>query len=263
MKQNKNDKSDKQPNYFDQLSNEDKIKYQELKKQLSLPACKNRRNKSNETFQDMVNAIQSFVVRNDENDITRSLVCGIVWLDNGIAINTHQLSIITNKCKSSINGSFQSLGYGTTPTGTESSTEIISKFPFMKKNFGELRQWTVRQKLSQPSSQSLNLREIVQKHILNNSQENSQSNTSSNSYNEEDITPPEEELIYGGGEFSLTEYVRNLIKKRSKPQNNEKMAESLTENEQPVFTEKPSIQEDSFTIAGTEFEMLDGFFNDM
>ena len=83
------------------------------------------------------------------NDFKRSLVCGIVWLKNGIAINTHQLSILINKCKSSINGSFQSLGYGTIPTGCGTSNELITTFPFMRTNFAELRQWTMRMKVTQ------------------------------------------------------------------------------------------------------------------
>jgi hypothetical protein len=81
------------------------------------------------------------------DDNMRGLVCGILWLDRGIAINTHQLSIVTNKCKSSLNGSFQSLGYGTIPSGADVGPEIIKVFPFMKGQFGMLRQWTIRQRI--------------------------------------------------------------------------------------------------------------------
>ncbi|KAH0802455.1 potassium/sodium hyperpolarization-activated cyclic nucleotide-gated channel 1 [Histomonas meleagridis] len=137
----------KKPNYWELLTEEDKVRYLELQKKFSSSEYKNRRNKSKETFQTLIDQIKSFVVRDDGNIIQRSLVCGIVWLDHGIAINTHQLCLLTDKCKSSINGSFQLIGYGTVPVGAESSSDLINTFPFLKNNFPELRQWTIRQRV--------------------------------------------------------------------------------------------------------------------
>ena len=136
---------DVQPRYFELLSDEDKESYMKLKTQLSSPNCKNRRNKSHEVFKEIVASIKRFSIKGDDSDWKRSLVCGVLWLDHSIAINTHQLRLLITKCKSSINGSFQALGYGTVPTGTEASNELLSKFPFLRNNFAELRQWTVRQ----------------------------------------------------------------------------------------------------------------------
>ncbi|KAH0795417.1 potassium/sodium hyperpolarization-activated cyclic nucleotide-gated channel 1 [Histomonas meleagridis] len=144
----------KKPNYWELLTEEDQVQYIELQKKFSTSEYKNRRNKSKETFQNLIDQIKGFVVRNDGNVIQRSLVCGIVWLEHGIAINTHQLCLLTGKCKSSINGSFQSIGYGTIPVGTDSSNELINTFPFLKNNFPELRQWTIRQKIEGSSGLS-------------------------------------------------------------------------------------------------------------
>lgn len=141
------------PRYFELLTEDEKLEYSKLREQLSSPNYKNRRNKSNEVFRDMVDSIKQFAVRNDENDWKRSLVCGIIWLQQSIAINTHQLRLLITKCKSSINGSFQALGYGTVPTVADSASELISKYPFLRHNFSELRQWTVRQKLNTPSNE--------------------------------------------------------------------------------------------------------------
>ena len=145
---------DPKPKYWNLLNESDKEGYWQLRSALASPICKNRRNKSIQTFNDVINTIKAYVVRKDEGDLGRSLVCGIIWLEDGIAINTHQLRMIISKCKSSINGSFQALGYGTIPTGADSAGELIRKFPFMRNNFAELRQWTVRQKISksQPPS---------------------------------------------------------------------------------------------------------------
>lgn len=136
------------PRYWDWLSESDRIEYSELKKELSSSNYKNKRNRSKETFVTLLSKVKNFVIKGDAGDTNRALVCGIVWLDKGVAINTHQLCLLTGKCKSSINGSFQRLGYGTMPTGTDSSGDLISKFPLLKSNFGELRQWTIRKKLN-------------------------------------------------------------------------------------------------------------------
>ena len=142
---NSTEKKFSNPQYFDLLSESDKQEYIELRDQLFDPKYKNRRNKSHEAFKEVVQSIEKFVVRNDGNDWKRSLVCGVIWLDKSIAINTHQLRLLVDKCKSSINGSFQDLGYKTVPTGADCAKELITKFPFMRNNFAELRQWTIRQ----------------------------------------------------------------------------------------------------------------------
>jgi hypothetical protein len=134
-----------QPHFFDQLTPSEQSEYEALRRALASPSCKSRRNKSNETFQEVLDQLRRFV----GDSTTRGLVCGIVWLDRRIAINTHQLSLVSNRCKSSINGSFQSLGYGTIPSGADVSPEIERIFPFMKGQFGLLRQWTIRQRIDE------------------------------------------------------------------------------------------------------------------
>jgi hypothetical protein len=134
------------PRYLSLLSDADKQAYEHLRLSLSSPTCKNRRNRSIETFRSVVDCIRSFVIGRDDDHAKRALVCGICWFDDAIAINTHQFRILTNKSKSSINGLFQSLGYGTVPSGSEAAAPLIRYFPFMRGNFTELRQWTVRQK---------------------------------------------------------------------------------------------------------------------
>jgi hypothetical protein len=136
------------PAHFDELSEADKRAYERLRISLSAPTCKNRRYKSLETFRALVDCIKAFVIGHDDDHWKRALVCGICWFEGSIAINTHQLKILTNKCKSSINGLFQALGYGMVPSGSDAAAPLLTYLPFMRGNFNELRQWTVRQKLA-------------------------------------------------------------------------------------------------------------------
>lgn len=151
------------PNYFERLSDEDKKTYIFLRNAFSQPSCKNRRNKSSETFNEIVKALKAFVVQNNSGDVDRALVCGICFLGEAIAINTRQLRLLISKCKSSINGSFQALGYGTVPSGSDCTAALIRFFPFMKDNFSELRQWTIRQKVNETNSLPMQLAQIIQR----------------------------------------------------------------------------------------------------
>ena len=133
------------PEFYNLLSDSDKEGYNQLRATLSSRNCRNRRNKRIETFSEMLNAIQTYSVRKDENDWKRCLVCGVLWLSNGIAINTRQLRLLIDKCKSSINGSLHRMGYSAVMCRGDTSNQIIEMIPMLKDNFPELRQWTVRQ----------------------------------------------------------------------------------------------------------------------
>lgn len=137
-------KAEFRPKFFDMLDSSDQERYNELRATLSSQMCRNRRGKRIETFAEMLSAIRRFCVRNDENDWKRCLVCGVCWLPSGIAINNRQLSILIDKCKSSINGSLQKMGYTALQSRNESSESLRQAIPILKDNFNELREWTVR-----------------------------------------------------------------------------------------------------------------------
>jgi hypothetical protein len=83
-------------------------------------------------------------MRNDGDDWKRGLVCGICWLNSGIAVNTRQLRLLLSKCKSSINSMFQSIGFSSIPTTNDYEAALTAYFPLIKDNFAELRRWTIR-----------------------------------------------------------------------------------------------------------------------
>lgn len=151
------------PKYYELLNNDDKNTYKHLRNLLSAPSCKNRKNKSYQTFCEIMDLLKAFIIRNDPNaDWRRGVACGIYWIENPIfshankkvstiAINIRQLTLMTSKCKSSINGLLQQMGYIMPVQGTEASSTLITVFPFLKNNFQELRQWTIRQKIDNDS----------------------------------------------------------------------------------------------------------------
>lgn len=132
------------PNFWELLSDQDKAGYKALKNALDASSGKRNRGHRIEAFDNILEAIHRFAERHDENDWRRFLVCGVCWMDNMVAINTRQLRLLISKCKSSINGSFQKLGYSTNQSHTESWKFLFDRIPLLKDNFNELRQWTIR-----------------------------------------------------------------------------------------------------------------------
>jgi hypothetical protein len=130
--------------FYDLLSPDDKLKYGELRAILSSKLRRNRRGKRLDEFAEILASIHSFCVRQDGSDWQRSLVCGVCWLPNGIAINNRQLSILIGKCKSSINGSLQKMGYFAVQNRAETSAPLTDAIPMLRNHFNELREWTVR-----------------------------------------------------------------------------------------------------------------------
>jgi hypothetical protein len=132
------------PKYYDLLSIGDQEQYNALRATLSSQLCRNRRGQRLENFSEMLASIQAFCIRHDEDDWKRCVVCGVCWLAAGIAVNNRQLSILLDKCKSSINGSLQKIGYSTLQSRTESSGALCEAMPILRDNFNDLREWTVR-----------------------------------------------------------------------------------------------------------------------
>ena len=140
----KKNKQQKIPDYIDQLNSNDKEEYMKLADRLSRPDWRNKRDHSAEKFKEMLQLVKTFAVRGNNEDASRCLACGIIWLSSALAINIQQLMKLTSKSKSSLNNSFSDLGYGSVPAHSESMKELLTKFPFMN-SYAILRQWSIRE----------------------------------------------------------------------------------------------------------------------
>lgn len=132
------------PKFFNLLSDSDKLSYFTMKAQFAMYLSTNQRNKRISTFNEILQIIKKYCIKKDQNDWVRCLVCGVMWLPEGIAINNQQLRILTSKCKSSINGSLVRVGYSITLGRSETSSALVQALPLLKDNTSELRQWTIR-----------------------------------------------------------------------------------------------------------------------
>jgi hypothetical protein len=85
-----------------------------------------------------------FLERSPENLENRSIVTGVCFAGRIVCVNTRQLKQFLNRCKSSINGSFQQLGYVALRTKAKARQCVINVLPALQNEQNILRQWTVR-----------------------------------------------------------------------------------------------------------------------
>jgi hypothetical protein len=138
-----------EPSYFDLLSDSDRQQYVALRGRFAEDARKSRRAERFDTFRERLNSVRDFVERNDDDSWKRSLVCGLFFLRNSLAVNIQQVRILFGKCKSLINGSLQQLGYSAERATPEEYEELILRLPGQVADAFELKKWSMRRQAAE------------------------------------------------------------------------------------------------------------------
>jgi hypothetical protein len=127
------------------LNEADRVKYRQLQQLMETLTFRTNREQVAIKFQVILSQIKQFAIRCDGDDWRRCFVCGIVWLDGAVAVNTRQLSVLMSKCKSSINAGFRAIGFTNSVMSPSQALALIREFPFFAHNSNEIRQWTIRE----------------------------------------------------------------------------------------------------------------------
>lgn len=136
---------DYMPNYWKLLDEEDLNEYIRLKRQFSSNSRVGKKEKQDDIFRQKLDRIKGFINNGRDGSWKRSVVCGIVFLADSIAINIQQLTVLLGKCKSSINGSLQNLKYVSLGPGNKHEGELAAKIPFKYLDRRESKKWTIRE----------------------------------------------------------------------------------------------------------------------
>lgn len=142
------------PPHWQLLPSQDLQDYLLLKRQFfEKYGVKSKKGKRLDGCNEMLSEIRRYIEKSENNKWKRSIVCGVIFLQNSLAINIQQLRILIGKCKSSINGSFQQMGYVSSPPSKEIINGLLSIVPLFQNDSFELKKWTIR-KLIQSEVQS-------------------------------------------------------------------------------------------------------------
>lgn len=197
MKDQQTSLSTQPPLHLELLSPADIKDYLVMRGNFSVEVNKSKKGERRESFINTLKIIRSYIERNDFNDWKRAMVCGIIFLNpdnnrccqanflsSAVAINIQQLRLLLGKCKSSINGSLQQLGYqslSSSPIGSKLHEEVLRKVPYFQQDLSELKKWTFRENESLSRIHSLPLPQISLSTLINNKSNQSKTDFSANS----------------------------------------------------------------------------------
>ena len=141
------------PRFFDLLSAQDRVEYQELSNQLD-NYIHTTRKRNNDSLGGISNIFKSYLNKKDGEDWKRCLVCGFCFLsDNKIAVNTNQLKLFLKAAKSTINSYMIDQLYSVS-TDPEDIKELYKSIPYLRSRPPIAKQWTIRKRFSyEPTSE--------------------------------------------------------------------------------------------------------------
>ncbi|OHT11656.1 hypothetical protein TRFO_03864 [Tritrichomonas foetus] len=168
------------PAHWEFLNDDDKAEYIAITTRFHEEIAKSKRGERIEVFVNRLKTIRDYINRDVNDQWKRILVCGIMFLNNALGINIQQLRLMMGKCKSSINGSLQQLGYMAKPSTHEIDQEITKKVPLLKDDHFELKKWTIRYGAFPEEKEKIR----IEKHIPNkNNSRNANKNVNQNVMN--------------------------------------------------------------------------------
>lgn len=96
------------------------------------------------TFTNELNLLHDYLESSPNNLEQRCLMVGLCFVGPIVCVNTRQLKAFLNRCKSSINGSFQQLGYVAMKSKAIARECVLSALPMLNSHQFILKQWTAR-----------------------------------------------------------------------------------------------------------------------
>ena len=105
---------------------------------------RNKRNFGMSTFIKHLNLIHHFVVRDDGGDALRGLVCGVLFGNGFLLVNTDKLKRLTKRSKSCVNGCFQRLGFNVFRETQDLNGFFSKLLPDIDSQLINSRHWCIR-----------------------------------------------------------------------------------------------------------------------
>lgn len=130
--------------YWSKLSESDKEAYLRLRDFFHNYQRSSSKDKRVISFQNELIEVLKFIQRREDDSDLRAICTGVGFGAQFICVNTRQLKNFMGRCKSSINGSFQQLGYFAFKAKMKARQCILTILPNLQNDQLLMRQWTVR-----------------------------------------------------------------------------------------------------------------------
>jgi hypothetical protein len=130
--------------HWTDLSEYDRQRYHELRLFFKQQQKDSLRGRKSSPFSHEITTILTFIDQSTPGRDSRCIMCGLGCGGPFICANTQQLKHLLGRCKSSINTSFQQIGYGVLRNREKSRDALWAIVPDLRADSAAIRQWTVR-----------------------------------------------------------------------------------------------------------------------
>lgn len=130
--------------YWSVLSPEDRTEFIRLRSSFLQGQKISSKDRRTVTFRKELISVLKYIERSSIHTEERSVLVGVCFAGPFICVNTRQLKNFLGRCKSSINGSFQQMGYVALRTKAKARSCVVAVMPSLQNEQNILRQWTVR-----------------------------------------------------------------------------------------------------------------------
>lgn len=129
--------------FASRMSYQDQAEFVRLLNFFAYADDRNKRNFGMSTFVKHLNMVHNFVVKGDSGNAYRGIVCGILFGNGFILVNTTRLKKLMYRSKSCVNGCFQRLGFSISRATQDIGGFFEQLVPQMAHQLNT-RQWCVR-----------------------------------------------------------------------------------------------------------------------
>lgn len=130
--------------YWNKLTKDDQMEYLKLRVKFHQQQRSSGKDSRVASFHNELLTARSYIERRQTGKEERSIICGVCFVGRYICINTRLLKYFLGRCKSSINGSIQQMGYVALKTKTKARNCVLAVMHSLVDDVNNLRQWTVR-----------------------------------------------------------------------------------------------------------------------
>jgi hypothetical protein len=130
--------------HWTELSEYDRQRYSELRVFFRQQQKDFLRDRKSSPFGGEIVTILAFIDQSTPGRDSRCIMCGLGCAGPFLCVNTQRLKHLLGRCKSSINTSFQQIGYGVLRNRAKGRDALWAIIPELRADPGAVRQWTVR-----------------------------------------------------------------------------------------------------------------------
>jgi hypothetical protein len=130
--------------FWQELSDEDQQAFLALYQSLRRECAITSKDRRAITFHRELISVVKFLERSPDGIRSRALVAGVCFAGPVVLMDTRMLKMLLGRCKSSINGCFQNLGFTALRSKSKARLCVTTMLPTLQRHPDCLRQWTAR-----------------------------------------------------------------------------------------------------------------------